>query len=100
MLDRFYAIQLLNWGRYGTVEERIDTQTQRRYIAALEDVLREYDCEISYIDEGLAVNGKTIEVYPAMLPELSEKGKIFVSDELMRFARPYAVRKITREAKA
>ncbi|MBQ6501263.1 MAG: DEAD/DEAH box helicase [Mogibacterium sp.] len=100
VLDRFYAIQLLNWGRYGTVEERIDTQTQRRYIAALEDVLREYDCEISYIDEGLAVNGKTIEVYPAMLPELSEKGKIFVSDELMRFARPYAVRKITREAKA
>lgn len=98
ILDRFYALQLLRWGREGAIVEPLDREIQGKYTAQIEDILKEAGCRITHTDNGIAVNDKSLEIYPAMWAEPYCEGKIFVSDELMRFAKPYAVRKIVSEA--
>ena len=98
MLDRFYGLQLLQWGMKGTLAEKIEPQDMNNYLSQFEGILREYGCSVSRIGGGLRVNGKRVEIYPAMLHEPSGDGVIFVSDAIVRFARPYAVDKIRHEA--
>ncbi len=97
MLDRFYALQLLRWGMYGVAADPVGIREQREYISALENILGEYGCRVSYSGDSVTVNGRCIEVYPAMWLEPAERGKIFVSDAYMRFSKPYAVHKIIAE---
>ena len=97
MLDRFAALQLLNWGMYGTKAPPIEQEKQINMIKPLENILKQSGCSIS-IANNITVtkrnHTKKIVIYPAMWIEPHEEDCIFVSDVHMKYAKPYAVQKI------
>lgn len=79
MLDRFAALQLLEWGVDGINASPIKPENQIKMIMPLVNILKQSGCEIIVDGEITATkrkNTKKIVVYPAMWVE------------------PYAVQKI------
>ena len=83
---------------------RIDCrmQNQQQYISPLRDILKEYGCNVRFtgkdITANTAGNSKELIVYSAMWAEPCRTGSIFVSDVLLKLAKPYALQKILDEA--
>ena len=97
MLDRFAALQLLEWGIAGRKALPIKTELQIKMIMPLANILKQSGCEITANDEIIATGQektKKVVVYPAMWIEPSATGTIFVSDAYIKYAKPYAVQKI------
>ena len=97
LLDRFAAMELLNWGMHGEAARPIEITEQTKMVQSLSEVLKEMGCFI-FEDEKIYVEHqnkkKELVVYPAMLAEPHEKNVIFVSDAYIKYAKPYAVQKI------
>lgn len=102
MLDRFAALQLLNWGINGTIENDIPMPIQQSYISPLERILKESGCNVSFAEQGITINAsgysRQLVVYPAMWVEPHREGTVFVSDAYLKYAKPYAIQKIVAEA--
>ena len=97
MLDRFAALQLLEWGVDGINALPIKPETQIEMIMPLVNILKQSGCEITSDGEIIAtgrINTKRVVVYPAMWVEPQATGTIFVSDAYIKYAKPYAVQKI------
>lgn len=98
LLDRFAALQLLDWGINEKIVEDIPLAEQQRYISSLESILKEAGCNISFTDRDIVINehgnSKRLVVYPAMWIEPHASGTIFVSDAYLKYAKPYAIQKI------
>ncbi len=101
MLDRFVALQLLQWGQKGIIAKEIMTEQQKRYLMPLSNILIVSGCAIDLEGAKIKVvksgREKNVVVYPAMWAEPHEKGTIFVSDAYIKYAKPYAVQKILDE---
>ena len=101
MLDRFAGLQLLNWGKRGSLAKEFDTDDQKKLIAPLKKILNMSGCSIFYSDTGIIAKRKGREkrvvVYPAMWVEPKDKSTVFVSDAYIKYAKPYAVQKILDE---
>ena len=101
LLDRFAALDLLNWGIKGKLAPEISYDTQKKYIGQLENILRMSGCSMKSVNGCIyAEKGrrrKKIVIYPAMWAEPKGQECIFVSDVLMKYAKPYAVQKILEE---
>ena len=97
MLDRFAALQLLEWGVSGIKAPPITPETQINMIRPLSNILKQSGCEIT-IDGEITVSGrkgtKKVVIYPAMWVEPHAANTIFVSDAYLKYAKPYAVQKI------
>lgn len=101
-LDRFAALQLLEWGVNGTSAPEIKQDEQKKMITPLVNILKQSGCKITLDDNIIAANKnhtKRIVVYPAMLKEPRVKDTIFISDAFIKYAKPYAVQKILKEIK-
>ena len=102
ILDRFAALQLLGWGMNGNIAEEIQAHNQQQYISPVKDILKEYGCDVSFTGQNIAVSmagkSKKLVIYPAMWTEPRKAESIFVSDALMKYAKPYALQKIVNEA--
>ena len=97
MLDRFAALQLLEWGVDGINASPIKPETQIEMIMPLVNILKQSGCEITSDDQIIATgqrNTKKVVVYPAMWVEPQATDTIFVSDAYIKYAKPYAVQKI------
>ena len=97
MIDRFAALQLLEWGVDGINALPIKPETQIEMIMPLVNILKQSGCEITSDGEIIAtarINTKRVVVYPAMWVERRATGTIFVSDAYIKYAKPYAVQKI------
>ncbi len=98
LLDRFAAIQLLDWGRSGIVVAELSTEEQAGYILPFKNILSEYGIEITQKQDGVYAHRystKKITVYPSMWAEPTDGGhSIFISDAYAKYAKPYAVQKI------
>lgn len=97
MLDRFAALQLLEWGADGINASPIKLETQIKMIMPLINILKQSGCEITVDGEIIATgrrNKKKVVVYPAMWVEPQATDTIFVSDAYIKYAKPYAVQKI------
>lgn len=97
MLDRFAALQLLEWGVDGIKASPIKPETQIEMITPLVNILDQSGCEITSDGEIIATgrrNTKKVVVYPAMWVEPQSTDTIFVSDAYIKYAKPYAVQKI------
>lgn len=97
MLDRFAALQLLEWGVDEINASPIKPETQIKMIMPLVNILKQSGCEITSSSEIIATgrrNTKKVVVYPAMWVEPHAAGTIFVSDAYIKYAKPYAVQKI------
>lgn len=98
MLDRFAALQLLEWGTEGVKATPIIHEKQVDMIAPLTNILKQSGCEIS-LNREITVKGrrrdeKKIVIYPAMWVEPHANDTIYVSDAYIKYAKPYAVQKI------
>ena len=97
MLDRFAALQLLEWGVAGIKAPSIKPQVQIDMIKPLTNILKQSGCEISVDGEIIATgrrSEKKVVIYPAMWVEPHAVNTIFVSDAYIKYAKPYAVQKI------
>ena len=97
MLDRFAALQLLEWGVDGIKASPIKPEMQIEMITPLVNILNQSGCEITSDGEIIATgrrNTKKVVVYPAMWVEPQATDTIFVSDAYIKYAKPYAVQKI------
>lgn len=101
MLDRFAALELLDWGEKSKLANDIKIEKQKEYIYPLENILSLSGCNVKIDNSGIWVKNKNHEkqivVYPAMLVEPKNKEKIFISDAYIKYAKPYAVQKILDE---
>ena len=100
-LDRFAALQLLEWGERGTIAKELTVEKQKKYISPLRNILNLSGCHISIDDKGIKARGRSSEkrivIYPAMWVEPRLKDTIYVSDVYIKYAKPYAVQKIIDE---
>ena len=97
MLDRYAALQLLEWGSDGISASPINPEKQIKMIMPFVNILKQSGCEIIVDSEITAIgrrNTKKVVVYPAMWVEPCAAGTIFVSDAYIKYAKPYAVQKI------
>lgn len=97
MLDRFAALQLLEWGVDGIKASPIKPETQINMIMPLANILKQSGCEITADSEITAAgrrSKKKVVIYPAMWVEPHATNTIFVSDAYIKYAKPYAVQKI------
>lgn len=98
MLDRLAALELLNWGKKGVIAQPISGNEQARYIVPLRSILEISGCRVNVVHNSIIAskheNQKRIVVYPAMWREPSRSDTIYVSDFLVKYAKPYAVQKI------
>ena len=97
MLDRFAALQLLEWGVDGINAPPIRLETQIEMVMPLENILKQSGCEITFDSEIIATgrrSKKKVVVYPAMWVEPHATDTVYVSDAYIKYAKPYAVQKI------
>lgn len=98
MLDRHCALQLLNWGCAGVLADDISADTQENYLNPIQGILNKKGCSISrdgdWITARMDGNTKRIIVYPAMWAEPHKQDVIYVSDALLKYAKPLALEKI------
>ena len=97
LLDRFAALQLLEWGTDGTNTTPIKIETQIKMITPLINILKQSGCTIT-VSNDIKATGKLytkkVVIYPAMWVEPHADNTIFVSDAYIKYAKPYAVQKI------
>ena len=99
-LDRWAAMDLLEWGVKGKVNESIGYDEQKRLIGKLGNILHNEgivvnkdDCKESiYLEK----KGKkySLIIHPGMCKEKEETGKIYLSDVKIKYAKPYALQQI------
>lgn len=101
MLDRFAALDLLNWGISGSIHPDFPIDQQEKLLSPLKNILSISGYNISndsnniYVDNGQ--KSKQLVIYPAMRVEPKKQGTVFVSDGYIKYAKPYAVQKIIDE---
>lgn len=98
MLDRFAALDLMNWGIHNQLADEIPIKEQAGYILPLCSILENSGYKVQLGETAILVSDqqRTCElvVYPAMWVEPCGAGKIYISDACLKYAKPYAVQKI------
>ena len=99
-LDRFEAMELLKWARYGKVSENIPIDIQMDLLKPLKNILHEDGYELSLTENGIYIKHggieKKIDVYPAMCRK-REDNDIHISDAYLKYAKPYSLEIITKK---
>lgn len=97
-LDRFAALELLRWGKYNELAPEIPHSRQVKYISQFIDIIETSNYHVDISDDMIIINNnkcsKKLIVYPAMKKEPVDPKAIFVSDAYIKYAKPYAVKKI------
>lgn len=97
-LDRFYGLDLLEWGISGKLSEDIPLNIQRKHLDSIKNILLKdtYDLKTEADEFYLVKDNKIYElnVYPAMWREPKAKNKIFICESYFKYAKPYALDKI------
>ena len=98
MLDRTAAMELLQWGRNSQVTHELSFDKQAALFKPLESIVRLYGVDVRY-DNGHILLDKTgmtkfITVYPAMRIEPFDEDTVLISDQQIKYAKPFAVKKI------
>ena len=102
LLNRFAALDLLHWGRCGTLPLAKTVAEQRALIAPIQPILARMHRRVDYLTDGIEIYNEKIQkrtklvIYPAMWHLPKEKGVLFVSDGYIACARPYAVERILK----
>ena len=98
MLDRTAAKELLEWGMSGHIANELLFERQTALFKPLESIVRSYGVDVCYDDGHIRLDqhGKTryITVYPAMKREPIDENTIFISNQQIKYAKPFAVKKI------
>ena len=95
MLDRFSALDLLDWAENGSISHDIPIDEQWKMIDPLTMILKDYGIESTYGDAYLSVKNKykatNVCVYPDMIVRPQKLGVLFISKFEIKYSRAYAV---------
>ena len=98
MLDRFAALNLLNWAKDNSLAPMLSIDMQKKLLAPLGNVLKYADIILSANGDELSVKKnlfhKALKIYPAMWKKPEAKDTIYISDACVKYAKPSAVKKI------
>ena len=98
ILDRYAALDLLDWGLYGSITQPLSYSQQWKCLAPLSRILEMSGCIIRKESGRILIEKqsqeKQILVYPAMWAKPANRDAIFVSDVWLKYARPYAVQRL------
>ena len=98
MLDRFAALDLLNWAKDNSLAPMPSIDMQKKLLAPLGNVLKYADIILSANGDELSVKQnlfhKALKIYPAMWKKPEAKDTIYISDACVKYAKPSAVKKI------
>lgn len=98
MLDRFAALDLLNWAKDNSLAPMLSIDMQKKLLAPLGNVLKYADIILSANGDELSVKKnlfhKALKIYPAMWKKPEAKDTIYISDACVKYAKPSAVKKI------
>jgi len=101
ILDRFAAIDLLDWAEQGILPENLSFERQRKLLAPLKAL----DSDLQFSDDGVRhyisrdEDKKEIVAYPAMWSKESHllpQDAICISDRLLEYALPTAYAEIRK----
>lgn len=102
-LDRYAALDLLEWGIYSKVHDHFNISEQIKLIEPLVGILENSKCDINITEDhiGISMNGKTkkLEVYPGMCKKIYDSNTVSVSDAMIKYAKPYAINGIVNQFK-
>ena len=97
-LDRFAALDLLNWGKTGRRSSALDQMHQRKLLHSMKQILTLSGIRLDLDGTPITAQGhygkKEISVYPAMWTKPAKEGTIFISDANLKYAKPYALKSI------
>lgn len=97
-LNRYFALDLLEWAIDGKTKAPLSIKKQKNLIAPIESILRENGCEITMINNELFLTYKNkkkrIVIYPGMWNERNDRDIIYVSDVYLKYAKPYGINRI------
>ena len=92
-LDRFYGLDLLEWGIFGKLTDDISFDIQKKYLQTMTNFL-----DIEEIDSKFYLTSNKqkheIVIYPAMLAEKFAKDKIYIRDSFFKYAKPYVLEQV------
>lgn len=97
LLDRFAALELLEWGESGRLPDLFPFERQKHFLEGMKLHLGE-DLIISEEDKKIYIGSDKeylVEVLPAMRVKPQEPNKIILDDLLLRYSLPWAVNQIT-----
>ena len=100
ILDRYAALDLLRWARYGTKPAQIEFEKQKEYLEPLCHIIKEMNGNVIFENDKISIiHGnvkKQIIVYPAMWKEPKNEEIIYLSDAYLKYAKPYSLDKIAK----
>lgn len=87
-LDRFYGLDLLEWGISGKLADEIPSAAQKKYFDSIKSFFKVEEVNNKFY---LETKNRKYEViiYPAMLAEKFEENKIYICDSYFKYANPY-----------
>lgn len=98
MLDRHCALQLLEWGCSDHMADSISVKDQEKALDPVLGILDKKGCAVQRMENEITAKMggqvKKLIVYPAMWAEPHDPNVIYVSDALLKYAKPLALEKI------
>ncbi len=95
LLDRHAALQLLEWGRTGKAAAALTLDEQRALIEPLERIIERLGIKLDLTSDPIkgSIPGmsRDIVIYPAMWLAPEDRGTVYISDALLKHAKPYAI---------
>lgn len=99
LLDRKAALDLLTWGENGTRAAPLPKARQREMISTFRQIFELSDIEMQWSENAITVTGanstKEIVVYPAMWVKPVKENAIYISDMMLRYEKPHALKEIS-----
>ena len=99
-LDRFAAIDLLNWGIEGKFPDVIDYDKQKEYVKPIESIISQLNLKILYNDSMKQIEivsehfKKLLNIYPSMLRNEGNANSIAISEIYAKYGKPIMIKKI------
>lgn len=87
-LDRFYGLNLLEWGISGKLAEEIPLSTQKKYFDSIKSFFKVEECDKKFYLETKKLKCE-VTIYPAMLAPKFSEDKIYICDSYFKYAKPY-----------
>lgn len=101
LLDRFAALDLLNWGENGTLTKPLESCEQWKLIQPLSGILNREGCNVRYDNGHIMIHGPNglheLVIYPAMWKKPKGTGTVYVNEEFIKYSKPHALQKIMSE---
>ena len=99
-LNRYYALELLDWAQFGKVAEPLNIAQQQHLLKPLENILHESGCDITFNQNSTKISSrfktKDIVIYPEMWNKQISNDTLFISAIYLKFAKPYGVEQILK----